>query len=43
MRDDPFNRHRKLKLALGVTAIGLVVSVLVGVMLFFISRIRPHY
>ena len=43
MKTSSFERQRKAKLAFYVLAVGLLVSVLVGVMLVFISRIRPHY
>ena len=43
MKNSLFDRQRKMKFALGVTAVGLIVSILLGIMLVFISRIHPHY
>jgi len=43
MKANQFERQRKAKLIFAVLSVGFAVSVLVGVMLFFIGRIRPHF
>jgi hypothetical protein len=42
MKDSPFVRSKKVKLALGVLAVALMASTLMGVMLFFIGRQHPQ-
>ena len=42
MKGISFDRRRKMKFTFGVLAVGITVSALVGVVLVFISRIRPH-
>ena len=39
---DPIERRRKAWLTFGVLAVGIVVSALVVVMLFFMGRAHPH-
>ena len=43
MKASSFERHRKAKFAFCMLAVGLIVSVLVRIMLVFISGIRPNY
>ena len=42
MKASPFERQRKAKLTFAVLAVGLMVSTLLGVMLFFMARMHPR-
>ena len=43
MKITSFERQKKAKLTVAVIAVGVMVSVLLGVMLFFMSRIHPRF
>ena len=43
MKITSFERQRKAKLTFAVLAVGLMVSALLGIMLFFMSRIHPRF
>ena len=43
MKSRSFERQGKVKIAFGVLAVGVIVSVLVAVILIVLSRMRPHY
>jgi hypothetical protein len=43
MKDSPFERSKKVKLALGVLAVALTACTLLGVMLFYIGRQHPRF
>jgi hypothetical protein len=43
MTRDPWERRRKFNLALGVLAVGIVISGLLAVALFFMGQTRPRY
>jgi hypothetical protein len=43
MSRDPFGRRRRIKIVLGVLAVGIVVSVLVAVGLLYMGKMHPRY
>jgi hypothetical protein len=43
MNRDPWERRRKAKLAVMVIAVGLTISALLAVALFYIGQTRPSF
>jgi hypothetical protein len=43
MKAPSFERQRKAKIIFAVLTVGVAVSALVGVMLFFMGRIHPRF
>jgi len=43
MNRDPIGRRRQTRLVVGVLTVGIVMSVLVAVMLFYLGNTRPHF
>jgi len=42
MTQDPFDRRRKIKLVVGVVAVGLVMSLLVALAIIYLDQVRPR-
>jgi hypothetical protein len=43
MNSNSSQRQRKAKVAFAVLAVGVMVSALLGVLLFLIGRMHPHF
>lgn len=43
MQANSFDRWRKVKLTVGVLAVGLIVSALVGIVLVLMGRAHPRF
>lgn len=43
MRPDLFERRKKAKLAVGVLAVAIIASALVGIALFYLGKAQPRF